>query len=84
MVRAEPVLVRRASVALADLGLRPDPSTPTASVFGTLRDELDERAAVAIDIPAGNGLAAPPAMARDPLTQSPTCPAALVRGRLDY
>lgn len=50
VVRAELVLGRRASVALADLGLRPDPLAPIARVFESLRDELDERAVVALDI----------------------------------
>ena len=50
MMRAELVLARRASVALADRGLRPDPLTPIARVVESLRDELDERAVVALDV----------------------------------
>jgi hypothetical protein len=50
VVRAELVLAQRSSVALADVGLRPDPLVPIARVFESLRDELDERAVVALDI----------------------------------
>ena len=50
VARAELVLARRASLALADRGLRPDPLAPIASVFESLRGELAEQAVVALDV----------------------------------
>ncbi|HTU85119.1 MAG TPA: hypothetical protein VMF57_06060 [Solirubrobacteraceae bacterium] len=50
VVRAELVLARRASLPLADRGLRPDPLAPIARVYESLRDDLDERAMVVLDV----------------------------------
>ncbi len=50
LARAELVLARRASLPLADAGLKPDPLQPLARVFRSLRDDLDERAAVIVDV----------------------------------
>lgn len=56
--RAELMLARRASLALADRGVRPDPLAPIAKVFESLRDDLDDRAVVCIDVlPASPGRA---------------------------
>ncbi len=56
--RAELVLARRASLPLADRGVRPDPLAPVARVFQSLRDDLADSAVVCVDVlPASPGQA---------------------------
>jgi hypothetical protein len=56
--RAELVLARRASLPLADRGVRPDPLAPIAKVVQSLRDDLDDGAVICVDVlPATPGQA---------------------------